>query len=88
MHRKREEFWDTQPAYGGSKEIWDVLKAAVNAPDIETARLYVETAGIIASTPHLTVVFDETGVKYEIPRWVLVTPQNTREDQVDDNGVA
>jgi hypothetical protein len=66
LERNREAFWDTQPSYGGSAEIWDVLKAAVasaSSGDIETARLFVESAGCIVATPHLTVVFDERGAK-------------------------
>ena len=82
LQRKRKEFWDTQPSYGGSREIWNVLKAAsVQASDdIQTARLFVESAGIIVATPHLTVVFDERGAKYDIPQWVLATPANVAPD--------
>ena len=90
LQRKREEFWDTQPSYGGSREIWNVLKAAVTeaqlSGDMQTARLFVESAGIIVATPHLTVVFDERGAKYDIPRWVLVTPTNVVPDSPVGNG--
>ena len=76
LTRRREEFWDTSPSYGGSREIWDVLKAAVEAEDIHTARLFVESAGIIVVTPDMTCVFDERGAKYDIPRWVISDPTN------------
>jgi hypothetical protein len=92
LHKKREEFWDTQPSYGGSREIWDVLKAAVTSAqssgDIQTARLFVESAGIIVATPHLTVVFDERGAKYDIPRWVLATPTNVAPEPETNGDVA
>ena len=31
LRSKREEFWDTAPAFEGRKEIWDALKAAAYA---------------------------------------------------------
>jgi hypothetical protein len=31
---KREEFWHTQPSYGGQREIWEALKAAAEAEDV------------------------------------------------------
>ena len=76
LTRRREEFWDTSPSYGGSREIWDVLKAAVEAEDIHTARLFVESAGIIVVTPDMTCVFDERGAVVEDPRWVIADPTN------------
>jgi hypothetical protein len=30
----RAQFWDTQPFYGGAREIWDALKAAVEMEDM------------------------------------------------------
>ena len=31
LRSKREEFWDTAPAFEGKTEIWAALKAAVEA---------------------------------------------------------
>ena len=31
MRSKRDEFWDTAPAFEGKTEIWAALKAAVDA---------------------------------------------------------
>lgn len=31
LRSKRDEFWDTAPAFEGRKEIWDALRAAANA---------------------------------------------------------
>eukprot|EP00798_Chlamydomonas_sp_ICE-L_P025193 gene25193-biopygen19656 len=33
VNTMRSEFWDTQPHYGGSREIWDALKGACEVPD-------------------------------------------------------
>lgn len=77
---KREEFWHTSPSYGGAREIWDVLKAAVDAQDIETARLFVESASIIVALPDMSVCYDERGGRYEIPKWVMADPSNLRPD--------
>ncbi|KAL0399489.1 UNVERIFIED_CONTAM: Ubiquitin domain-containing protein 2 [Sesamum radiatum] len=56
----REEFWDTAPHYGGTKEIWDALRAAAEA-DLTLAQAIVDSAGIIVQNPDLTVCFDERG---------------------------
>lgn len=31
LRSKRDEFWDTAPAFEGRKEIWDALRAAASA---------------------------------------------------------
>lgn len=87
LRKKREEFWDTSPSYGGSREIWEVLRAAVTCGNIDTARVFVESAGIIVATPHLTCVFDERGGKYDIPLWVLTTPSNLVPEPMDDEPI-
>lgn len=71
----REEFWDTSPHYGGSREIWSALKAACEA-DIDTARVILEAAGIIVSVEDMTVCYDERGFKYDLPNYVISAPTN------------
>ncbi|KAL0289558.1 UNVERIFIED_CONTAM: Ubiquitin domain-containing protein 2 [Sesamum calycinum] len=71
----REEFWDTAPHYGGTKEIWDALRAAAEA-DLTLAQAIVDSAGIIVQNPDLTVCFDERGARYELPKYVLSEPKN------------
>lgn len=44
---QREEYWLTQPHYGGAKEIWTALKAACEAEDPDTAKLIMDAAGVI-----------------------------------------
>lgn len=86
LEAKREEFWFTQPSYGGRTEIWSALKAVVETEDIDTARLFVESAGIIVATPHLTVAYDELGNRYELPEWVLADPVNVVSDPARESG--
>ena len=35
LEGKRDTFWETEPTYEGRKEIWDALKAAVEAAEQE-----------------------------------------------------
>ncbi len=53
LRSKRDEFWDTAPAFDGRKEIWDALKAAAVATecnDHELAQAIVDGASI--TLPH------------------------------------
>lgn len=53
LRSKRDEFWDTAPAFDGRKEIWDALKAAAIATDCndhELAQAIVDGASI--TLPH------------------------------------
>ena len=55
LRSKRDEFWDTAPAFDGRKEIWDALKAAAVAlecSDHELAQAIVDGASI--TLPHGT----------------------------------
>ncbi|CAL5336051.1 unnamed protein product [Camellia sinensis] len=79
LMKMREEFWDTAPHYGGRKEIWDALHAAVDA-DLTLAQAIVDSAGIIVQSADLTVCYDERGAKYEIPKYVLSEPTNLIQD--------
>lgn len=53
LRSKRDEFWDTAPAFEGRKEIWDALKAAAHAfenNDHELAQAIIDGANIML--PH------------------------------------
>ena len=55
LRSKRDEFWDTAPAFDGRKEIWDALRAAALAAecnDLELAQAIVDGACI--TVPHGT----------------------------------
>ncbi|KAK9836624.1 hypothetical protein WJX74_004638 [Apatococcus lobatus] len=80
LEAKREEFWDTQPHYGGAREIWDALRAAASA-DNKTALMLLDTAGIICTSDDLSVCYDERGHKYELPNYVLSDPTNLQHGQ-------
>ncbi|KAL2930988.1 Ubiquitin domain-containing protein 1 [Bienertia sinuspersici] len=79
LNTMREEFWDTAPHYGGRREIWDALRAAVDS-DLNMAQTIIESAGIIVQNPDLTVCYDERGAKYELPKYVLSEPTNMISD--------
>jgi hypothetical protein len=49
LRSKRDEFWDTAPAFDGRKEIWDALRAAAvaaEAVDFELAQAILDGANI------------------------------------------
>lgn len=49
LRSKRDEFWDTAPAFDGRKEIWDALRAATNAAEelnFEMAQAILDGANI------------------------------------------
>lgn len=50
LRTKREEFWETAPAFEGRKEIWDALKAASEQDDISMAQVIVDSANITLPT--------------------------------------
>eukprot|EP01028_Stygiella_incarcerata_P001845 TRINITY_DN1343_c0_g1_i7.p1 TRINITY_DN1343_c0_g1~~TRINITY_DN1343_c0_g1_i7.p1 ORF type:complete len:129 (+),score=29.90 TRINITY_DN1343_c0_g1_i7:66-452(+) len=74
LRSKRDEFWATQPSYGGSKDIWDTLKAAIEMEDKEFGDVILQTAGIVRPKNDFTEVYDELGFRYEIPSFIYSTP--------------
>jgi len=77
----REEFWDTQPHYGGHAESWHVIKAASEAlvtGDLETARVLIESGEIVlgGGGHSLQLCYDVTGAIYEIPLYCCSDPLN------------
>ncbi|KAK1804565.1 hypothetical protein P4O66_020051 [Electrophorus voltai] len=58
---KRDEFWDTAPAFDGRTEIWDALRAAAHAfesGDHELAQAILDGAGV--TLPHGTAKLHHT----------------------------
>ncbi|XP_048758765.1 ubiquitin domain-containing protein 2-like isoform X2 [Ostrea edulis] len=83
LRSKRDEFWDTAPAFEGRKEIWDALKAAAYAletGDHALAQAIIDGANI--SLPHGTLMdsYDELGNRYQLPVYALSAPTNLIED--------
>ena len=60
--------------------IWDALKVAVSAEDVQSAKLILEAADVIIGEPDLSVCYDQKGRKYELPVYVLSEPINLMPD--------
>ncbi|XP_028651484.1 ubiquitin domain-containing protein 1 [Erpetoichthys calabaricus] len=79
LRSKRDEFWDTAPAFEGRKEIWDALKAAavaIECNDHELAQAIVDGANITLPHGSLTECYDELGNRYQLPVYCLAPPVN------------
>lgn len=81
LKSKRDEFWDTAPAFEGKAEIWAALKAATEATEAAAADYQLAQAildGACISLPHGSLVecYDELGTRYAIPVYCLSHPIN------------
>lgn len=90
LKAKREEFWDTAPAFEGRREIWDALKASVSAlesGDYQMAQVILDGANISLPNGTLMDCYDELGNQYQLPVYILSAPINMiREgDEKDEN---
>lgn len=86
LRSKRDEFWDTAPAFDGRKEIWDALRAAAVASeslDFELAQAILDGANISVPNGFLTECYDELGTRYQVPVYCLSYPINIVKE---DNG--
>ncbi|XP_002735307.1 ubiquitin domain-containing protein 2-like [Saccoglossus kowalevskii] len=83
LRSKRDEFWDTAPAFEGRKEIWDALKAAAQAlenGDHALAQAIIDGANITCPNGTLTDCYDELGNRYVLPVYCLSPPINMIEE--------
>ncbi|XP_051946400.1 ubiquitin domain-containing protein 1-like isoform X1 [Xyrauchen texanus] len=88
LRSKRDEFWDTAPAFDGRKEIWDALKAAAVAMecnDHELAQAIVDGASITMPHGSLMECYDELGNRYQLPAYCLAPPANLVSECNDHN---
>ncbi|XP_014034680.1 ubiquitin domain-containing protein 1 isoform X1 [Salmo salar] len=88
LRSKRDEFWDTAPAFEGRKEIWDALKAATVAlecNDHELAQAIVDGANITLPHGSLTECYDELGSCYQLPVYCLAPPVNLISERSDED---
>lgn len=88
LRSKRDEFWDTAPAFEGRKEIWDALKAAAVAlecNDHELAQAIVDGASITLPHGTLTECYDELGNRYQLPVYCLAPPVNLISERSDED---
>ncbi|XP_048885251.1 ubiquitin domain-containing protein 2-like [Brienomyrus brachyistius] len=84
LRSKRDEFWDTAPAFEGRKEIWDALRAAAHAfegNDHELAQAIIDGASITLPHGALSESYDELGNRYQLPVYCLVPPINMIEEK-------
>ncbi|KAA8581183.1 hypothetical protein FQN60_002764, partial [Etheostoma spectabile] len=73
LRSKRDEFWDTAPAFEGRKEIWDALKAAAVALEFNDHELAQ------------AICYDELGNRYQLPVYCLAPPVNLISERSDDD---
>eukprot|EP00300_Choanocystis_sp_HF-7_P022422 c21682_g1_i1.p2 GENE.c21682_g1_i1~~c21682_g1_i1.p2 ORF type:complete len:108 (+),score=17.26 c21682_g1_i1:107-430(+) len=76
LKKKREEFWETEPYYGGRPECWAALRQAVEAKDRKSANAIIVGAEMTLPTGVLTESYDALGYKYDIPIYCLREPIN------------
>lgn len=60
LRSKRDEFWETAPAFEGRKEIWDALRAAAETDDHTLAQAIVDGANITLPTGKLKFMLEFT----------------------------
>ncbi|XP_060527018.1 ubiquitin domain-containing protein 1 [Cylas formicarius] len=86
LRSKRDEFWDTAPAFEGRKEIWDALRAAAvaaEARDYDLAQAILDGAGVFVPNGYITDCYDQLGERYQVPIYCLSYPINIVKE---DNG--
>ncbi|XP_045612963.2 ubiquitin domain-containing protein 2 isoform X2 [Procambarus clarkii] len=89
VRSKRDEFWDTAPAFEGRREIWDALKAAALAienQDYDLAQAIIDGANITLPNGALTDCYDELGTRYQLPVYCLSYPLNILQRSPDKDG--
>lgn len=89
LRSKRDEFWDTAPAFDGRIEIWNALRAATvaaEALDFQLAQAMLDGANISVPNGYLTECYDELGTQYKVPIYCLSYPINiVKEDNGTDS---
>ena len=79
LERKRSEFWETAPLFGGRPEVWSALRAACSSfegGDFTHCQAILDSAAIRTPCGNLTEAFDEFGARYEIPLYCVSRPEN------------
>jgi hypothetical protein len=91
LRSKRDEFWETAPAFDGRKEIWDALRAATvaaEALDFQLAQAILDGANIFLANGYLTECYDELGSHYKVPIYCLSHPVNIVKEDHDSESPA
>lgn len=94
LRRERDVFWETRVA--GREEVWAAVRMAVElargggaaSADVKAAQAVLDAAGVTCPTGRMGEgVWDERGVLYKLPRWVVSDPVNVGDgDAVDGAG--
>uniref|UniRef100_A0A3Q3E7Z0 Ubiquitin domain containing 2 n=1 Tax=Labrus bergylta TaxID=56723 RepID=A0A3Q3E7Z0_9LABR len=84
LRSKRDEFWDTAPAFEGRKEIWDALRAAaiLDGASITLPHVLIFFFSIFPGA--LTECYDELGNRYQLPVYCLSPPVNMIEEHSEE----
>lgn len=65
LRSKRDEFWDTAPAFEGRKEIWDALRAAAVAAestDFMLAQAILDGANVSVPNGEFFKMYCDSGI--------------------------
>lgn len=89
LEHQRVAFWETADTFGGRKEVWDTLRAAVNCNDVETSRTMITGAELrlLRDGDLIHGCYDTTGFFYKIPENCLSDPVNLLKDDTPANGL-
>ena len=88
LRSKRDEFWETAPAFEGRKEIWDALRAAAETSDHTLAQAIVDGANITLPTGESVKSHKALVVSRQILCCVLwTTPFFSRIKGVDNSSI-
>lgn len=85
LHHARTAFWETADTFGGRKEVWDTLRAAVDCDDAESATTILGGANLrlLGNGDLIHGCYDSTGFFYKIPENCLSDPSNLQKDDVE-----
>lgn len=71
LKARREEFWRSRTS--GRRQVWLALREAAET-DAETALLLLQVAEISPEKDSMMVCLDNTGVRFELPAFVINDP--------------
>jgi hypothetical protein len=82
LDKERKDWWDTRVT--GSQEVWSTLRVVVDylqRGEIETAQGLLDAQECTCPDGQLWKgVYDDTGVIYKIPEWVVIEPSGLVEE--------
>ncbi|KAF1831490.1 hypothetical protein BDW02DRAFT_505090 [Decorospora gaudefroyi] len=81
LEKERADWWDTQVT--GSEEIWGAIRLAaqyLQTGELQEAQTMLDVTGCTCPTGLLwRGVYDQRGVQYKVPEWVVVEPEGLAE---------